>query len=79
MGCGLCCGWTPAKNRTEYLAELRKLNPSTYVLEGTTNLGSSGSWLSVATNTLGTNSSWQFNDEQATNFQHRFYRLKLEQ
>ncbi|HAO77484.1 MAG TPA: hypothetical protein DCQ92_00645, partial [Verrucomicrobia subdivision 3 bacterium] len=51
----------------------------TYVLETTTNLISSANWLPVATNTLGTNGVWQFNDAQATNFSQRFYRLKLAQ
>jgi hypothetical protein len=49
----------------------------TYVLETTTDLISLGDWLPVATNTLGTNGLWQFNDDQATNFVQRFYRLKL--
>jgi uncharacterized repeat protein (TIGR01451 family) len=48
-----------------------------YVLETTTNLVSSLSWQPIATNTLGTNGVWQFTDGQATNFNHRFYRLKL--
>ena len=51
----------------------------TYVLETTTNLIPSANWLPVATNTLGTNGVWQFNDAQATNFSQRFYRLKLAQ
>jgi hypothetical protein len=49
----------------------------TYILETTTNLNSPESWLPVATNTLGTNGVWQFNDAQATNFSQRFYRAKL--
>lgn len=49
----------------------------TYVLETTTNLLGAASWLPLATNTLGTNGVWQFSDSQATNFSHRFYRLKL--
>ncbi|MDB6021343.1 MAG: Peptidase propeptide, partial [Pedosphaera sp.] len=51
----------------------------TYILQATTNIFSSADWLSVATNTLGTNGVWQFNDAQATNFQQRFYRLQLAQ
>lgn len=49
----------------------------TYVLETTTNLFSSGDWLSVATNTLGTNGVWHFTDLSAPNFPQQFYRLKL--
>ena len=49
----------------------------TYVLQTTTNLFSSGDWLSVATNTLGTNGVWHFTDLSATNFPQQFYRLKL--
>jgi len=49
----------------------------TYLLEATTNLNSLESWLPVTTNTFGANGLWQFNDEQTTNFQQRFYRLKL--
>jgi subtilase family serine protease len=52
---------------------------STYVLQATTNLFTSASWLPIATNTLGTNGVWQFNDPQATNFTQQFYRLKLVQ
>jgi hypothetical protein len=48
-----------------------------YILETTTNLVSASSWQPVATNTPGTNGVWQFTDMQATNFNHRFYRLKL--
>jgi len=49
----------------------------TYILEATTNLFPPGNWLSVATNTLGTNGVWQFTDTSATNFPQQFYRLKL--
>ena len=52
---------------------------STYILQATTNLFSSANWLPIATNTLGTNGVWQFNDPQATNFPQQFYRLKLGQ
>ncbi len=52
---------------------------STYVLETRPDLSSNTGWLPIATNTLGTNGVWQFNDAQATNFQQRFYRLKLAQ
>ena len=48
-----------------------------YVLEATTNVSTPGSWLPVTTNTFGTNGFSQFNDAQSTNFQQRFYRLKL--
>jgi Pro-kumamolisin, activation domain/Domain of unknown function (DUF5011)/Immunoglobulin domain/Viral BACON domain len=48
-----------------------------YILETTTNLTSPAGWKPVATNTLGTNGLWHFNDTQATNFLRRFYRLKL--
>jgi hypothetical protein len=48
-----------------------------FILEATTNLVAPGSWLSLATNTPGTNGVWQFSDTQATNFTQRFYRLQL--
>jgi hypothetical protein len=51
----------------------------TYVLETTTNLISPESWLPISTNSFGTNSAWQFDDTQATNFQQRFYRVKQAQ
>jgi hypothetical protein len=47
-----------------------------YTLEAATNL-TSPVWLSIATNTLGTNGVWQFTDPQATNFPQQFYRLML--
>lgn len=50
---------------------------STYVLETKTNLTATANWLPVATNTFGSNGVWQFKDAQATNFQLRFYRLRL--
>lgn len=49
----------------------------TYVFETTTDLAPPAAWLQMATNTLGTNGLWQITDGQATNFQQRFYRLKL--
>jgi subtilase family serine protease len=49
----------------------------TYILETTTDLFSSVIWQPIATNTLGTNGVWQFNDTSATNFAQRFYRLML--
>ena len=48
----------------------------TYILETTTNLPVLVAWLPIATNTLTTN-VWPFTDLGATNFQQRFYRLKL--
>jgi hypothetical protein len=51
----------------------------TYVLEVTTNLLSPDGWQPLATNTLGTNSLWQFTDTETTNFPCRFFRLKLGQ
>jgi Pro-kumamolisin, activation domain/Domain of unknown function (DUF5011)/Viral BACON domain/Immunoglobulin I-set domain len=51
----------------------------TYILEVTADLFSSVIWQPIATNTLGTNGVWQFNDTSATNFSQRFYRLKLAQ
>jgi len=48
----------------------------TYVLQATTNLISSGSWLPLATNVPDTNGFWQFSDTISNNPQ-RFYRLKL--
>jgi hypothetical protein len=49
----------------------------TYILESTTDLFSPASWQPIATNTLGTNGVWQFNDTSAPNFSQRFYRLML--
>ena len=49
----------------------------TYILEATTNLFPPGSWLPLATNTLGTNGTWPFTDTSATNFPQQFYRLML--
>jgi subtilase family serine protease len=51
----------------------------TYILETTTDLLSSAGWQPIATNTLGTNGVWQFDDTSATNFSQQFYRLKLMQ
>ncbi len=50
---------------------------SSYILEAATNLASPVVWLSLASNTLGTNGVWQFTDSQATNFPQQFYRLLL--
>ncbi len=52
---------------------------SSYILEARTNLISSVNWQPVATNILDASGAWQFTDAQATNFQQRFYRLKLAQ
>jgi hypothetical protein len=49
----------------------------TYILETATNLFPPENWIPVATNTLGTNSVWQFTDPQVTNFLQRFYRPQL--
>lgn len=51
----------------------------TYVLEATPDLSAFGSWLPIATNTLGTNGVWSFTDTSATNFPQQFYRLRLVQ
>lgn len=50
----------------------------TYVLESTTDLVP-GVWLSMATNTLGTNGVWIYTDTSVTNTDQKFYRLKLVQ
>ena len=50
----------------------------TYVLEMNTDLVLPGNWLPVATNVLGANGVWQFNDT-TTNNPQQFYRLKLVQ
>ena len=50
----------------------------TYVLETSTNLGSPGAWLPIATNVVGTNGVWQFTGA-TTNSPHQFYRLQLTQ
>ena len=49
----------------------------TYILESASALNAPVSWLPIDTNTLGTNTAWQFQDSQATKFPYRFYRLKL--
>jgi hypothetical protein len=49
----------------------------TYILQSTLDLHLPANWLSIATNSIGTNGLWQFTDSQATNFPQRFYRLKL--
>jgi hypothetical protein len=49
----------------------------TYILESAPGLNPPVNWSPINTNTLGTNSTWQFQDSQATNFPYRFYRLKL--
>jgi Subtilase family/Domain of unknown function (DUF5011) len=49
----------------------------TYVLETKPDLSPTTVWQPIATNMLGTNGVWQFNDSSATNFPQRFYRLKL--
>ena len=46
-----------------------------YMLQMTTNLSSSMSWTSIATNMAGANSQLQFVDLKATNSFQRFYRL----
>jgi hypothetical protein len=48
----------------------------TYVLEVKADLSPSTVWLPIATNTLGADGGWQFNDGQATNCQQRFYRIR---
>jgi hypothetical protein len=52
---------------------------ATYILETTADLLPPLTWQPITTNTLGTNNAWQFTDDQAANFQHRFYRVKLGQ
>ncbi len=49
----------------------------TYILEQTLDLLSAANWQPVATNTLGPEGVWLFNDAQATNSPQQFYRLKL--
>jgi hypothetical protein len=50
---------------------------STVVLEAASNLASPIGWLPVTTNTLDINGASEFTDVSVTNFQQRFYRLKL--
>jgi hypothetical protein len=52
---------------------------ATYVLESTTNLGSAGGWLPVATNVLDMTGFWEFTDSQATNLPQRYFRLRYTQ
>ncbi len=49
-----------------------------YVLEASTNLARTN-WLSIATNSVGANSVWQFADPGATNLSSRYYRAKEKQ
>lgn len=49
----------------------------TYILESTSDLNPPANWGSIATNTIGTNGVWQFDDPRATNSLQRFYRLRL--
>jgi hypothetical protein len=63
-------------NNGDIMLNLAGASGFTYVLETTTNLLFPGGWLPVATNVLGTNGTWQFNDT-ATNNPQQFYRLKL--
>lgn len=49
-----------------------------YILEAATNLASPVNWLPVTTNFADTNGVWDYTDVQATNFNSRFYRLKLQ-
>jgi hypothetical protein len=50
---------------------------STQVLEATADVTPQAGWLPLATNTLDTTGTWQFTDLEVTNFQQRFYRLRL--
>ena len=47
----------------------------TYVLSAASNLASPMVWTPVATNTADANGTFSFSDPQATNHQHRFYRV----
>jgi hypothetical protein len=49
----------------------------TYVLESATNLAPPVTWLPINTNVPASNASWQFTDEQATNYAQQFYRLEM--
>ena len=51
---------------------------NTYVIEATTNLTVSGSWLTISTNTAGTNGLFQFIDTDSVNYNCRFYRFKTQ-
>ena len=48
----------------------------TYVLEVKSDLSLTSVWEAIATNTIGADGAWQFNDGQATNYQQRFYRIR---
>ena len=48
---------------------------NTYVIQATTNLTVSGSWLTISTNTAGTNGLFQFIDTDSENYNIRFYRF----
>jgi hypothetical protein len=47
----------------------------TYVLLATSDLASPVVWTPIATNTADANGTFSFSDPQATNYQHRFYRV----
>jgi uncharacterized repeat protein (TIGR01451 family) len=48
----------------------------TYVLEVKADLTPATVWQAIATNTIGPDGTWQFNDGAATNYQQRFYRIR---
>jgi hypothetical protein len=47
----------------------------TCILLGASNLASPTLWTPVATNTAGANGVFSLSDQQATNYQQRFYRI----
>ena len=66
----------PTSTNSTILLQLSGASGFTYVLETVTNLGMSDGWLPTATNTLGANGVWLF-DDTITNTPQRFYRLRL--
>jgi hypothetical protein len=48
-----------------------------YILESSMSLSLPANWLPIATNILGADGVWQFDDASPTSLQQRFYRLRL--
>ena len=45
-----------------------------YLVLGTTNLVSPGSWVNVSTNTAGVDGQWTYTDNSTTSYAQRFFR-----
>jgi polygalacturonase len=69
-------GWTINSNGSVTLS-FSGIPGNTYWVATTTNLTPPVVWMTISTNTAGTNGLWQFTDTQAANFFQRFYRTQL--